>query len=577
MNRRTVAAVMACLLCAGAAAQQSQPASEPAGAAKYDALVRETYAQRLAAVKASATDQDDVELARDLLTSAFAEDTPPPLRAALARKALELTRPVGTTAAVRLAEQALGLLDATEPLPPLARSQVRLDIALQALNRGRVDRLPAAQLQALARKASIAYIDYLRQAVRDAEEMPKAEPVLAAAGRMVQTYAFGDLAEELADIRKEFTRVRVRETKFRAAEAQLKRAEDLGEKSAIRAARRALGQVYLDYDGDLLAAAGYLEGTEHPHEQTVRAAAAFLRNPADLKKDAALGVITDLASLAGAMTEEPARRRVAECADQMIRAFEASKPAEADRVKLNLVAHQVRKILGTTEADQFRRKLIEAYGGLACKLQVLDDGRARATYDFSTHEQIKDWLASESAWEVKQGVLVCRGGAARPMFRGNTSRAANKLRWRADKPFKIAFSASAARMLSAVLLLSGPNVDPQRRECLLEMSIGGAYMMVPGNEWSDRNARLVEGKVFRFEISGNGKGSISWKVNDVALKDLPAGPREAQGFAGAEMWLVLRTRRSDNPPGAFDDVSIEAEFVLPQAPAADNPQPAQGQ
>ncbi|HOF18005.1 MAG TPA: hypothetical protein PK082_03785, partial [Phycisphaerae bacterium] len=149
MDRRTVAAVMACLLGAGAAAQQSQPATEPAGAAKYDALVRETYAQRLAAVKASATDQDDVELARDLLTSAFAEDTPAPLRAALARKALELTRPVGTPAAVRLAEQALGLLDATEPLPPLARSQVRLDVALQALNRGRVDRLPAAQIQAL--------------------------------------------------------------------------------------------------------------------------------------------------------------------------------------------------------------------------------------------------------------------------------------------------------------------------------------------------------------------------------------------------------------------------------------------
>ncbi|MHC4717083.1 MAG: hypothetical protein ACYS5V_08950, partial [Planctomycetota bacterium] len=95
---------------------RAEPSTQPGAEAK---LVRDLYGQRVAAAMASTAEEDNLELARELLLAAAESGNPPLVRHLLALEAVKLTAELGSAEGAKLATDALAFADQVGHVDPV--------------------------------------------------------------------------------------------------------------------------------------------------------------------------------------------------------------------------------------------------------------------------------------------------------------------------------------------------------------------------------------------------------------------------------------------------------------------------
>jgi len=542
------------------------PAAAPAAQSNEEKLAAEMFGRRIAAAKATPSDADDVELARLMLIGANDEGYSSAMRLVLARRAMELLTPLGTSASVDLAGRAFKLIGRISPPSPAFKAAFERDIALGRLARARRDRKGAAELKRLAQQAVEAHLAFVRAAMNDADLADRLNSSLRAARALIKTYKLSEQDKALAELERQFRETKNRAGRLAEAQARLRAARKSGSPAAVRAASIAAAQVYLELDGDVESAARYLAGTGDAKERPIAAAAAFVTE-GRIDPASCVPAVEALRKLAKSL---PGRGRtpVAKIALGMCQAYLAGERSEIAAAKAKLLSAQLQMLLGQAAARERLKKLAEAYGGLNCKLEIVDDENVRVTYNFSDEKQMMDWRASSGTWAVGKGVLAAK---TRPYRRGQCS---VKLRFRADRPFKLAFDGTAKYELAAWLQRypwrSLRNTGAER----FSLRRNEAAIQAMGVGWSDGRYRVAEGTKFHFEIITDGKGGFVWSVNNVVIyRHAPEGARPRR-LTGSFV-VQLGTESSDRSLSIFDNVVIEGA-ILPEPlwsppPAAKQP------
>jgi len=524
-------------------------------------LVRELYGKRIEEAKATPADADDVALAKELLTAANDTNTSEKMKVLLAQTALNLLTPLGTEEGVALARKALDVIDRIQPMPPGDKAGVSRDLAARCLAHAAEEKLRPDQIKPIALDAAKAHLDYAQIVMQNPDELAKAEGASAYAARIVDAYRLTDLNERVSFLQKAIATMRVRHAAIQTAMARFKTAQAGGSELAIKAASRGVADVYLTHDGDLVSAHKYLASTGDPRESAVGAAATFLTS-SKLDPATCLEAVQALANLCKGLGEEP-RAKVADVALQMCKGYLTGKTTELGASKAKLLTVQLQTLLGMVGADELRRKIDTAYHVVNCKIEVLEGNRIRATYDFSDEKQMKDWDAQTGTWGVGKGALVCKTEAY------SAGQASNKLRFRADKPYRIAFTGAAKYDLTASLYYGSLRSSIGSYYARFSFNSGiGLSLYGYGTSWYDYKTRLQGGTAYKFEIAGDGKGALSWSINGVLMKDVKARDGSPYVARAGDFSLCLGTDGSDRTPTAFKGVIVEGEIVLnPKAPS----------
>ncbi|HAU37571.1 MAG TPA: hypothetical protein DCX07_07610 [Phycisphaerales bacterium] len=529
------------------AAAETQPAADP-----FVKLVDETYDKRLAEARRTPGDLDDLAIVAEMQAAAADDRTTKRLKLALAQKILSVAAPLGTPDAVAAAQKALEMIDGIEPLAPIRRAEVARDLAMGALTYARSQNKTPAEMTALTRDAARAQHACAEVLLAESpDEIDAATSALEGAWRLIASARLEDMKPAHAALQKEVNRNRVRVMQFQGARSRLEAAEKSGKDSAIRTARGALAQLYLEYHGDLVHAATYLEGAEDARGKAILGGVAFLRDPTRLDVKGAPDTIEGLIRLAESLKTPQAQQNVADCAQQMCQAVQAAKPEPVVVARVRLLELQLRKVMGIVEGDKLGKQLLVAYKGLTCKLEVLDGARVRATYDFSAADQIRDWSAETGAWAVGKGVLACKTAAY------SYGRAINKLQFRGDRPLKITFSGSAKYLLGAYLVPVGRSYSSSYAWHFC-YDRGTVYVYGGESYWSGSAGRIALGEVYKFCIDCDGKGGVEWSINGTVIRKATAEKNPLR--RGPVQW-ILQTESSDRSLTAFDDVVIEGEVV----------------
>lgn len=535
-----------------------------AGQTEEEKAVRETFSQKIAAAKATATEDDDVALVREMLQAAGDGGTSDKLRYALAKAAMDLTLPLSGEAGVEQARRAVEIVDGIRPLPPEEKVAIYRDLAVHQLA-GIKSRKPEDVLP-IARAAAEAQLAYAKVLMNDSSKTREVDAALTAARGLIVAYKLNELKESLDSTAGEFAHVKARQTRLVAAEARLKAAKEEDEPNMIRAAGRGVAQVYLEFDGDLATAAKYLAGTEDPRDKQIVAAAAFLADPQKLDPATCLETADAMMKLAQPLGEAP-RVKITDCAMRVCQAYLEGSPPELGAAKARLMILQMQAVLGQTPADQFRKKLEVACKGLAGKLEVLDGSRIRVTYDFSDDKQLKDWgVGQGSGWGVEKGAMVYRPDRPAP------GEVVNKLRFRADRPFRASFVGRAGSELAAVVFFYVPTVRPPRYTNRFSLRDSGLSLSAFTANWSGDQVRLRDGQPFKFDVSFDGKAHATWSINAKVVRDQKYELNDPRELAAGSFMLGLRGWSPRHGFSAFGNVVIEGDVIVPeQAPATTAP------
>ncbi|MDY6914654.1 MAG: hypothetical protein SVT52_09405 [Planctomycetota bacterium] len=517
-------------------------------------LVNELYGNQIIEVKASAGEDDDIELGRELLRLAGDESQSVQLRHILATTALELLLPLSSEAACELAETAMELADVLQPLSESDRVLLKRRLCAGRLRVARAGEATRQELAALARAAAVAEMQYVRLVFENQADMSVMAEATRRASRLIRIYKLTDLKARLAETEKLCQYLNVRERKLKDAKMKFAAARRIADQDLMRSARRAIGRIYLEYDGDLVEAAGCLAGTKDPDEPVVAAAAAFLNDPEKLDSQQRLKIAAALITLAEPLAEI-AKKRVATCAMQMCELVLADEHAQASAAKARLLIAQLKLILQTTPVQELLAKLGEYYSPLHCQLAATGPQTIRATYDFSEPEQMGDWSSSSGTWGVAKGMLICKTEPYR------TGQATAKLYFRGDRPLKIAFSGKAKHYLAVWLEVYDPLQRWIRHRYRFNFTDDyGLSVYTSTNRWQFERTRLQANKGYKFEIRLDGQGGYAWSINGTVVHEYkPDKARQLEGPLAA----TLRTESSDKMPTLFDNVIFEGEPFLP--------------
>ena len=514
-------------------------------------LIDELFGKRIAAVRGTASRDDDVALGRQLLIAAYDGAHSSKLRAALAGRVMELTGRVGTQEAADLARRALTLADEIAPVAPVRKAKVRRDIAAGRLSRARRDRRDQKLLADLARKAIRAHLDFVRAVGVDSDLAAQGEGSLRAARGIARSFRLIDLNKVVFDAEKKFRRARAHAARVREAGARLKAARESGSAAGVRAANLAAARLHLEYDGDLRAAGRYLAGTGDPREGPIAAGASFLKDgaidPATCQDSA-----EKLTALARSL-DEPARAAVAQTTASMLRSFLTTKPPEIAAARGKLLLVQLELMLGDVGGDRRVERLGEAYGGISGKIEAVDDENVRVVYDFSDPAQMDDWTGRGGKWTLTRRSLVFASGAR--MLAG----CSNPLRFRADRPFRLSFDGGAKYAVEGRLAFARWRSPGPGRSQRFSLQSSGAMVAGRGTVWRDAQYKLTEGTWYRCEITSDGRGGLIWSVNGVVLyRRAPGGTAtDTEGYLRVELWA----ESEGGSAAGFRNVVIEGAIL----------------
>lgn len=539
------------------AAAAAAPATQPTAEAK---LVRDLYGRRIEQALATSDTSDNVELTRELLVAAADSASPALLRHLLAMEAVKLGTPVGSAEASKLARQALALADRLRPLKPTWKWQLRLNIAQQCHEVARKAGASKETLSPLADTLTQDEIGLARAMMRE-ENLDRAYGILMAARARARSLGLLATEAEAEAAMQELKAYRLRLNRIRLAEGQLRRATQANDAAGVKVARQKLGLIYLLDDGDLAKAHSYLAGTGDAHEAAVKAAVAFSAKPPRLPPAAACNqVVESLGAAAKEAVNRAARVSIATAGMNLCRAFLATNPQGLTATKARLLLLQMERLAEDSPAHRLIRKLKANYGSLDAKIEVLQNGVVRFSYDFSDPNQRGDWTETEGRWQVgrvrNEHILV----ATCP----NQSRARleNRLRFRPDKPLSLSFRVSGQRTLAGVLIFMR-DISSRSLRSYVEFELGALnntcsrlcdFGSVP---WSDARVKIVPNRVYRVEITWDGTKTVTWTVNGKLLckHDLQY---LRQNIPRTKLSVGLQTFRHD---AGFDDVKVEGVVI----------------
>ena len=306
-------------------------------------LVGKLYGEQIAAVKATASKEDDEALVKQLLIGAHDQAFSKKLRFTLAMTAMELAGDLGTTAGIDLAVMALNLADSIRPVQPVRKAEQLRDIASARLKRARSDRQNVETLRRLGRTAVRSHLNFVNTVITNPKLTRQAKDSLQLARSLVRRYELGDLSQEVSDTADMLRAMTRQAAKLKLALGRLGATRKSQDPRAIRSASIAVAHVYLTQTGDLIASAKYLAGTGDSREFFVRTAAQFLE-AGTLDEGSTLETIEELTKLARGLSE-PARTNIARTALEMYRKYLAANPAKTSDAKVNSLIAQLEKML----------------------------------------------------------------------------------------------------------------------------------------------------------------------------------------------------------------------------------------
>lgn len=511
-------------------------------------LADEMFTSQISAARNTPSLKDDLLVAEQLLIAAYDETFSADLRLALVNRSLDLTVRMGKGQGERLAMQALGLIDEMQPLDEARRAQVKKQLAVARLSRARQDREKSDVLRRLARQAVLAQLAFTQATAGDLSKAVEADQSLDLARSLARKYSLAGFERRILEADKEFRRARRHAGRLSALLDKLQTAQRDRDATAARTAKVTLGSLHLDYEGDVRSAAKYLAGTSDPREEIVAAAAKFVET-GTAEESTFLKAVVGLTRIAE-NTREPARSNLAGIALRMCKGYLATDRPKADTTKAGLLLDRVEKMMSVKALHDFRKRLVDTYGAIAGKLKVLDDENVRLTYDFSNPGQLADWAAGSGDWKVARGTMVSKTSA----------QAYNKLRFRADRPFKIVFEGAAGNSLECwVRAYRWRPATLQRMDRFILRS-SMAHMRAMGVSRTDSRFKLSRKKWNQFKISYDGKGGFAWSIND---KEVYAHKEKAGANVGGSLQVELRVTASKQQSAAFRSIMMEGA-VLPK-------------
>ena len=546
------------VLCGVAAGAWAQAAAKPS---PHEKLVKELYGKRIAAAQASPDPADNISLARELTSSAAEAANPVQVRHILAMEAVNLTAPVGTPEAAKIAREALAIADRVRRLGPVGRGRLELKIAHGRQSHARRAGTKGKALLDVIGEVIDAEIA-LARALMEKNELKEAEGLLRTASGAASRYGLAVRGEQIEKDRKELRSLRVRLGRIRNAEARLKRARLIGEDKAIRAARQQLGTFHLLLDGNVVKASEYLAGTGDKYERVARAAAKYLKGAKKLPgADQCNDLVENLCRIAKEAEKGQARLRIGKLATEICRAFLATKPKGLAATKARLLLKQAETLAEDTPEHRFIRKLSASYGGLSGKLEVPKPGIVRASYDFTKAGHIGDWTVQEGVWRVLAGKDILAAG---PPARGK-ARLESRLRFRPNKPLTFSFRASGQQDLTGVLSFGPPRVSG-RRSVGVRFCFGGngnreSYLSDGGwRRWSDSRLKVLRNRSYKIDITWDGASKVTWSINGklVCEQKLSSYTSYTSRIARGSLQVGLET---EGKPAGFDDVTIEGTVL----------------
>ncbi len=522
----------------------------PAGAKD---IVIDTYAAQIAAVRKTAERQDDLALGRQMMIAAYDEAYSVKQRGALAEQVLKLTVPIGSDESSRLARSAISIAVECGALSPREQARWRRDIAGRRLVRANNEGLPASKLAGLARQTVEAHLSFIYAVGVDRKGASGAERSISAARQIVRSYKLIDLEQTILTVEQNYLQARDLTIKLRAATRQLEIAEKSKKAVTIRAARIKLAGVHLEVSGDIQAAAKYLNGTGHASEAPVSAAAEYLRSG---KVDPA-NCLVSVSKLLEITKNYPQsiRNKVTRTAELMVEAMLADESNPTRIKQANRLGKRIRAMLGEVKDREQLAKLISAYGGLGGKAVPLGAGRVRVTYDFAKSSQLHDWQCGNGQWKVVRKSLVFRPAAKRS---GNC---ASRLRFRTDRPLTLSYQAHASVSLEAQLSPSPADANGPKWLANFVLNRTSARVILPADSWRYPKHQLAKDRWHDVKIVSDGRGKLTWSVNDKVLFNKATGRNWAGKHDGLVVRLFLNTGAKS--PAGLRNVMIEGELLPP--------------
>lgn len=550
--RCALAAMVLAACCAGAAADTPPEAPDEDGGA----LIEQMYGRDIADARRTSDPEDDLAIIKLLFAASREDKNSQSLRLAAIRTALDLLAPLHTNDAADLIAEALTALQTMSDLSACEQAKLRRDVLDARYRAFRRRDTPRADVEEAATDLAEAHLDFaaLVVAENNSDEFLEADRSLRTARNLIANLRLTRLAGRQRQLTDTLQRARRRAQRFRDARKRLKQAQQAGALGAINRARTQLARLYLQFDGDLLAAGEHIRGTGDPLEAPVVDAAAFLLNPAKLNADTCLDTIDALSTFAKELDDAP-KQVLCDGLYEMCTAYLATEPKGPDATRARLRLAELGAILKLREDEKFLNALSERYGGLHGEMTVIGKGRVRFTYDFKADEQAEDWSVDNGTWGVAGGTLACRTG------RGNGA-VAHKVRFRTDRPFLLRFKARAAYAIQARLPQYVAGATDASYLNYLNFYRHRTYARAFGAYTRQSGMALKPGQSYVIEAECDGKGSMSWSINDRTV--IKADSAESfKKFRKSPMGVHLSTRYTKKRATSFDDVVIEGTPVMP--------------
>jgi len=557
----TIAALLALAVWAASAR------ADDAAIAAARQAVQEAYGQRLTAVGETEDDpRDDVALAEELIAAARQADRPAAEQFALADQAVALMAPLGTQDAGDVARKAMTLADSIMPYPPADKAQRRWQIVsgrVAHMQRSRADLDALRPVVGVAARTGLEYVELL---LGETDDPAPARQVLSEVRSLVNRYKLDGLGEQLDAADARIQRAAARSKRISEARAMLAQATEQNNPRGIAAAGKELADAYISFDGDLLTAAQYIDGTGHVLTQAVQTVAAVhageLPDDPDRIIEAVVALRDQMAEL-----DEPACTRVGEHALALCEAYLARAADGEQRVTGRLHRMQINKLLGRGPADVMLAALSASYkASLHGRLQILDEERVRITYDFDDAEQLADWAIQRHDWQVS-GALVHAGAND-----NNPAAIATRLRFRADRRLRVSLRASAFDEIAVTIAFhdwgkdnSSTGYRTSFRGPRIGRTAGGLELITPrdGRRWTDGSRTLNANAVYDIELVIDGAGGVTWSIDGAVVHQYAPAPDDKVATDGFVTLVLLAQGASVTNPTGYDNVVMEG-CVLPE-------------
>ena len=521
------------------------------------AKVQDVYGDRIVAVQASDDDDDDVSLVESMLAAVDDPNQEVTFRFALADTALGVAGKVGLPNALSLARDAMKRAAAIRPYSPILEARRLMELAQWRMDRLNVDgadrwaKLPAARMLASAQ------LQFVNNAAASGEDMEAAAEALRSAKRLIRDFDLSEM-ESTADITDQsLDQAERRFGRFRRAEAKLAAAKQGGSRSAIAAARVDLAELWMEVDGDVAKAADYLKDTDDPRAEPMASAAAFAagRRPTDEEVLAGAAALTQWGQL---LADQP-KLRTCELAMAMCQrvGHESDDPALVGRARMILARlGQVSGLVGDDAAgDQ-----LAAFKISSGRVVQLPGGSVRANYDFVDEDQFGDWQVTGGQWKWDRQAIIAQGG-------GNPT-VDSRLRFRADRPMSVSFTARAVKQIGTVVQLfnwNGGKVGEYsatlgaRKAGRQDNHTEGVQLRLFGESFQHDDQRLITGRPYTVVFSLDGRGGYCWTINDEVVY---SGRSDKPTRTTGSLVVRLATVSAVNTTAAtVDNVVIEGTLL----------------